>query len=240
MEYAARYENAEFLKGDPSWFMHQVQGVENQECMAFLASCLSYGSRAQFLPKIAFLLDKSEGQPYDWIKSSAFEKEFGKGDKRCFYRLYDNALMRVFFDVFRQMLLEYGSLGAFVEREASDGFSAVAAICRYFGERGVSPVIPKDAQSACKRVCMFLRWMVRSGSPVDLGLWADIIDRRTLIMPLDTHVLTQAYRLGLLRSKTSSMATARRLTEILSEVFPDDPLRGDFALFGYGVNNKNS
>ena len=73
-------------------------------------------------------------------------------------------------------------------------------------------------------------------SHVDLGLWADIIDRRTLIMPLDTHVVQEALRLGLLKSRTASMSTARRLTDAMLEVFPDDPLRGDFALFGLGVD----
>jgi uncharacterized protein (TIGR02757 family) len=84
---------------------------------------------------------------------------------------------------------------------------------------------------------MFLRWMVRDGSPVDLGLWSDRIDRRTLVMPLDTHVVRQAVRLGLLPSPCASMAAARRLSSALAQVFPEDPLRGDFALFGYGVNH---
>jgi uncharacterized protein (TIGR02757 family) len=84
---------------------------------------------------------------------------------------------------------------------------------------------------------MFLRWMVRDNSPVDLGLWADIIDKRTLIMPLDTHVMQEANRLGLLESKTASMSTALKLTEKLRSVFPDDPLKGDFALFGIGVSS---
>ena len=79
--------------------------------------------------------------------------------------------------------------------------------------------------------------MVRSGSPVDLGLWSDTIDRRTLVMPLDTHVIHQAVRLGLLSGTSASMSVARRLTASFAEVFPDDPLRGDFALFGYGVNH---
>ena len=95
--------------------------------------------------------------------------------------------------------------------------------------------MPKNTQSACKRVCMFLRWMVRDNSPVDLGLWADFIDRRTLIMPLDTHVLAEAMRLGLLNSRNATMSTAIKLTESLAKIFPDDPLHGDFALFGYGV-----
>ena len=88
---------------------------------------------------------------------------------------------------------------------------------------------------------MFLRWMVRDNSPVDLGLWSGLIDKRSLIMPLDTHVLTEASRLGLLSIRASApsatMSAARRLTATLATVFPDDPLKGDFALFGYGVNH---
>ena len=79
--------------------------------------------------------------------------------------------------------------------------------------------------------------MVRDNSPVDLGLWTRFIDKRTLIMPLDTHVMQEAARLGLLDSKTASMNTALKLTSRMLEVFPDDPLKGDFALFGYGVNH---
>ena len=84
---------------------------------------------------------------------------------------------------------------------------------------------------------MFLRWMVRKESPVDLGLWNDIIDHRTLIMPLDTHVIQEANRLGLIKTKSTSMKVACELTEKLRKIFPEDPLKGDFALFGYGINN---
>mgnify|MGYP000202145291 FL=1 len=84
---------------------------------------------------------------------------------------------------------------------------------------------------------MFLRWMVRNSSPVDLGLWSDIIDKRTLIMPMDVHVIQEACRLGLMSSKSTSMKSAQKLTNLMLEIFPDDPLKGDFALFGYGVNH---
>ena len=84
---------------------------------------------------------------------------------------------------------------------------------------------------------MFLRWMVRSDSPVDLGLWSEIIDKRTLIMPLDTHVIQEANRLGLITTKSTSMKAANKLTAIMLDIFPEDPLKGDFALFGYGVNH---
>ena len=81
-----------------------------------------------------------------------------------------------------------------------------------------------------------MRWMVRSSSPVDLGLWADFIAKDSLVMPLDVHVLHESKRLGLMESSTASMAAAIRLTETMRQIFPGDPLKGDFALFGYGVN----
>ena len=234
--YAQRYETEAFLTGDPSWLMHQVTGDANRETMAFLASCLSYGSRSQFMPKIQQLLDSAAGEPYEGVRSGSFRQLFAADDHRCFYRLYSCATMHHFLAAYAQMLVEHGTLGDYVRRNADDGLGAVQAICQYFGSHGISTVVPKDAQSACKRVCMFLRWMVRTNSPVDLGLWSDFIDRRTLIMPLDTHVVSQSVRLGLLNSRCASMHAAIRLTQSLAAIFPDDPLRGDFALFGYGVN----
>ena len=237
--YADLYETPEFLEGDPSWFMHQVHGAGNREATAFLASCLSFGSRSQFMPKIQGIVDLAGGDVESWVGEGRFTRTFARGSQRCFYRFFTYGHMRAFLDGYRRLIDRYGSLGAYVRKEAAgDGYGAVAAICRRFGRCCDVPVVPADHKSACKRVCMFLRWMVRGGSPVDLGLWADAIDRRTLVMPLDTHVLHQAVRLGLLAGSCASMSAARRLTATLAQVFPDDPLRGDFALFGYGVNHK--
>ncbi len=256
-EYAERYETAAFLDGDPSWFMHQVSGAANQEAMAFVASVLSYGSRKQFLPKIQQILDNSRGEVHQWVLSADYERMFRASDSSCFYRLYTHSTMNGFLAAYRQLLADYGTLGNYVRQFSPTpithhptpipqhpspnthhptGLSAIASICSYFSAHGVSVVVPKDTQSACKRVAMFLRWMVRSGSPVDLGLWAGFIDRRTLIMPLDTHVVSESVRLGLMHCKTASMSAARQLTQSLATVFPDDPLKGDFALFGYGVD----
>lgn len=238
IRYARQYETARFLEGDPSWWMHQVEGCRNQEAMAFIASCLSYGSRQQFMKKIEMIFSWSKGQVDEWVRLGAFGEQFRSDDTSCFYRLYTHATMHRFLCAYRQLLLEHGTLGDYVRRNASTGLEAVAAICGWFARHGVSVVVPKDTQSACKRVCMFLRWMCRTDSPVDLGLWAGFIDRRTLIMPMDTHVLQQSVRLGLLSSKTASMSTACRLTASLADIFPEDPLKGDFALFGYGVNQQ--
>ena len=98
-----------------------------------------------------------------------------------------------------------------------------------------SAIVPKGKNSANKRSYLFLRWMVRKNSPVDLGLW-DWYPQEKLLIPLDTHVLQESVSLGLLPSgSNASRKTARLLTEKLSAVFPGDPVKGDFALFGLGV-----
>lgn len=237
IQYAEKYETADFINGDPSWFMHQVSGAKNQEAMAFIAASLSYGSRQQFMKKIQLILDWAQGDVDGWVREGRYADHLHQGDKSCFYRLYTCDTMYRFLSTYQQLLNEYGTLGDYVRGEANDTLGAVDAICLYFGSRGISVIIPKDTTSACKRVCMFLRWMVRTNSPVDLGLWADFIDRRSLIIPLDTHVLQQSERLGLITSKTASMTAARKLSAVLATIFPDDPLKGDFALFGHGVNS---
>lgn len=236
--YAARYESAEFLKDDPSWFMHQVDEPLNQETVAFVASCLSFGSRPQFMPRIQWLLDSAGYDLYGWLLSGGFERDFHAGSSKCFYRFYNYGSMYLFFRRLSKLLRQYGSIGKYVH-SASDGsgIDAARCICRWFAEEESGHLVPADTKSACKRICMFLRWMGRNGSPVDLGLWAHFIRRRELIMPLDTHVLQQSVRLGLLNSRTATMSTAIKLTDTLAEAFPDDPLKGDFALFGYGINH---
>lgn len=232
---AAEYETAAFLLSDPSRFMHCVNGSRNQETTAFVAAALSYGSRRQFMPKIQSLLDAAHGNLYDYVLTGSFAADIADSP-RCFYRLHSCHDMLVMLRRLQRALTDYGSLQQLiVSSNAHDGLSAVRAVTAFFS--GTTTIIPKDTSSACKRLCMFLRWMVRDGSPVDLGLWAPVIDRRTLIMPLDTHVMQQARRLQLLNSSSTTMAAAQRLTATMAEVFPDDPLKGDFALFGYGVSN---
>jgi uncharacterized protein (TIGR02757 family) len=183
-----------------------------------------------------------------WLTSGQFRKDI-PDDEGCYYRLYTNHTMRQFLEALTTMVKEYGTMKAYIETELNKippypsrrAIDAIKAIVWWFQIKVNVPVpvnvsvIPKDCTSSCKRICMFLRWMVRDNSPVDLGLWTDIIDKRTLIMPLDTHVMQEANRLGLISTKTTSMSTAIRLTEKLRETFPDDPLKGDFALFGLGT-----
>ena len=242
---ANKYETLSFLNGDPSWFMHQVIGKRNQETIAFIASCLSYGSRQVFLPRIQNLLDCSRSEPYEWIRTGRYTLDI-PNDDQCFYRLYTNTMMHHLFHALQTMYEEYGDMENYIrcyaklnkEKPQTDAIIAIEAICDYFLKHEAIGIVPKNTKSSCKRVCMFLRWMVRTDSPVDLGIWSDLIDQRSLIIPLDTHVIQQSFQLGLITSKTASMLVARKLTDKLLEIFPNDPLKADFALFGYGVNQK--
>ena len=242
---ANKYETSSFPNGDPSWFMHQVIGKKNQETIAFIASCLSYGSRQVFLPRIQYLLDCSRSEPYEWIRTGRYTLDI-PNDDQCFYRLYTNTMMHDLFHALQTMYEEYGDMENYIrcyaklnkEKPQTDAIIAIEAICDYFLKHEAIGIVPKSTTSSCKRVCMFLRWMVRTDSPVDLGIWSDLIDQRSLIIPLDTHVIQQSLQLGLITSKTASMSVARKLTDKLLEIFPNDPLKADFALFGYGVNQK--
>jgi len=235
---ASRYETASFLDGDPSFFMHQVSGGKNAEATAFVASALSFGSRSVFMEKVRQIFGFAGGDIDGYVRRGRYANDFRPGDKTNFYRFFSRGDMNSFFREYSSVMSEFGTLGAFVkDRCCGNALEAVKAICsRFAGKSG--GLIPADSKSACKRLCMFLRWMVRGGSPVDLGLWEDFIDRSTLVIPLDTHVATEAGRLGLLKCSSASMSAALKLTAALAEVFPGDPCRGDFALFGLGVDRS--
>ena len=123
---------------------------------------------------------------------------------------------------------------------SAESFSPSSALLRVIADafphcRAVS----RNAGSAHKRMNMFLRWMVRTGSPVDAGLWT-WFSPADLLIPLDTHVLRQAKNFGLISERSAATEkTARELTDVLKQIWPDDPCRGDFALFGPGVSGEN-
>ena len=114
----------------------------------------------------------------------------------------------------------------------------------YFYSRAKNPnalgfkfMIP-DARkgSAMKRMCMYLRWMVRKGE-VDFGIW-DFMPASNLLIPLDTHVARISRQMGLLKRNANDFKSVVELTEKLKQFDPIDPIRYDFAIFGYGVNNN--
>lgn len=231
IKLADQYETKEFIKDDPIRFPHEVAnrggGRQDIEISAIISSWLAYGSREQFCLCL-YVLHKIMGyNPFDYLKSQIWrifkdrnETMYGFFTYHDFYALMDRLETLYSKDAFsftdklsKRHPLDY-LIGCFHDIK---GF-------------------PIDEKSACKCLNMLLRWMVRKESPVDLGLWD--IDPAKLIIPVDTHVHRMALELGLTQRKQADMKTALEITDALREIWQNDPAKGEFALFGYGVKNK--
>lgn len=249
---ARKYEIACFAEGDPSCFLRRYPAPRDAEIAAFIAAMVAFGRRDQILEKLNFIfksIDRAGNGPAEWILSRKFRKDFPDSAEK-FYRFYSYADMRTFFEELRAVLASSGSLGAhFKTLYATRGTSPEPANERLrlagliSGAFSKSRIVSKGKGAACKRIHLFLRWMVRTDSPVDLGLWT-WANPRDLLIPLDTHVLAEASRLGLFGKehikKPVTAGTAKNalaLTDALLGIFPGDPCKGDFALFGLGVDN---
>ena len=260
------YEVSSFCDEDPSQFLRWYQPVAGRgtvadvEVASFIAAMLAFGNRKQFIPKIRQILetsDRSLGSVTEWLKAGTYKKDFPSGSAK-FYRFYSYDDMQIFFGELAGILKKAGSLGEFFRTKMEEGGDTGGSPVREGSERprsGLkrggdfpllyeiisqafpeSAIVPKGRTSANKRIHMFMRWMVRRNSPVDLGFW-DWADPASLLIPLDVHVMQEAAKLGLIpEGATASRKTAELLTSALAEVFPGDPCRGDFALFGLGVD----
>lgn len=239
--WAEQYETADFINADPVQIPHRYDSRVNIEISAFVTAWIAWGNRKQII-KNADFIDREifKGEPYHYIVGNMVERgnrpewEQYKGSTDCLYRTFT---FGDFHDLCARLYDVYTSAenmeAAIKKAHETNGETALATLQSLFGS--VNGIPDFETQSACKRVCLFLRWMCRKGSPVDFGLW-DVCDPRNLIIPLDTHVHKQAIRLGLTKRRTPDLRTAIEITDRFAEVFPDDPAKGDFSLFGYGVN----
>ncbi len=255
---ADKFETSAFLEKDPSQFMHRYRTPEEQELAGFIAANLAFGRREQILSHVDFILKQADRPLHEWIAGGFWQNVFPDSN-RSFYRMYSFHTMRLFFSALQSILQEYNSLGTCV----SDALHKARDSTGFCGQKApdgtpyLSPVIaslfpvectlvPRTATTCAKRIQMFLRWMVRDNSPVDLGLWGFWYDKKNLLMPLDTHVMQEAAKLGMLPKTKSgkipapTFKTAIKLTAEMAAVFPSDPCKGDFALFGAGIQSSEA
>ena len=229
---AQKYETPAFLKDDPAQFMHRFDKPRDQEAAAFIAANMAFGRRDQILSHVEAILAQADGSPADWIESGGYRAFFRQGTK-SFYRMYTHDDFLLFFDALKDVLQTEDTIGQLVKQKYSGGFLHETLISLFPKD---CTLIPHSRTSAAKRLNMLSRWMVRGSSPVDLGLW-NWFPKDRLLIPLDTHVMQEARRLGLLKSKTASLKAAVELTGLMRDVFPDDPVKADFALFAIGVDS---
>lgn len=248
---ADKYENEDFPNADPSqflrWYDKDRDGIAAVESASFIAAMLAFGNRKLFIPKIKEILTLADnfkgGQTpssfISWLLEDA--PSFPSGSQK-FYRFYSYDDMHCLFQELAQIIRQFGSLGEALRCKYQEGTeSSISSISLADSLSALFPkssIVPKGKTSANKRIYMFLRWMIRKNSPVDLGLWT-WANPSALLIPLDVHVMQEAIGLGLLPENASaSRKTARALTSAMEEVFPGDPARADFALFGLGVDDK--
>lgn len=227
---ADKYECPSFIEGDPIRFPHRYVKARDIEVSAFISAWMAYGSRKVFLEVLERLhrIMDGAGGPYRFVVSGSWRSLKNEG---CLYRFYKwadfIALCRRLADVYSR----FESLEElFVPGEPLD--NGVVRLCGEF--EGVNGIPVAGSTSANKRLYMFLRWMVRKGSPVDFGIW-NRVSPAQLLVPVDTHVYTVARSLGLTSRRSTDLKTSIEITGKMIEIWPEDPARGDFALYGSQV-----
>lgn len=225
-EWACNYHSASFIESDPVQFPHRYVLKQDIEISGLLTAILSFGNRRQILKK-ADQLDEMMGHaPLRYVLSECWKEDFREGDRCSFYRMLSYAEFRIYFEKLYSVYVSGRSLeDVLLEYDGTP----MQRLCAFLGVTDRSPQ---------KKLNMFLRWMIRTGSEVDFGIWKKM-SPADLLIPLDTHVCRMAYRLGLTDRQTFSLGNARRITGALEEIFPGDPCLGDFALFGYGVSHPD-
>ena len=226
LDWADTYQVASFIETDPVQFPHRFTRKQDIEISGLLTALMSFGNRKQILQKVEKLHELMGASPYAYVRSGKWRIDFAEDDHRSFYRMLSYVGMRRYFDVLYNVYSSFESMEDALL--AQSGCNPFERLCN---------LLEVSSKSPQKKLNMFLRWMIRRDSPVDFGLWYRF-SPADLLIPLDTHVCRVAYMLHLTDSSAFTLKNVRIITVSLSEVFPGDPCKGDFALFGYGVTHK--
>ncbi len=239
----ARFEQPAFIQDDPIAIPHGFDDPRDQEVIGLFAALLAWGRRRTVLAKMEDLCERMRYRPYRFVRDfdAARDAPRLEGFKhRTFQPLDARWLTGNLSALLRRHETVENLFAAHLPAESShvgpalQGFSeAVMGASAQTPARLQKHLARPAAGSACKRLCMYLRWMVRPG-PVDLGLWTRIRPDQ-LVLPLDVHAGRQARALGLLARRADDWRAALELTARCRLLRADDPARYDFAFFGVGA-----
>jgi uncharacterized protein (TIGR02757 family) len=231
-DFARRFNNNEFIISDPVQFPHRYQSKTDIEISAFVAAWMAYGNRKAFIKVLETIHNEFNSSPVSYIMNKGYLHH--RDNASPLYRFYKRNDFYCLCNVLNDIYSKNANMEDDVRKYVKDiNFQSVLL---YFCERfSLVNGIPQNTLSACKRLCMLLRWLVRKDGIVDLGIW-NILTPKDLIIPVDTHVYQTARSLGITDRKSVDMRTAVEITNFLVKIFPDDPVLGDFSLYGAGVN----
>lgn len=222
--WAHEYNDPKYFLEDPiafpTAFMRRYEAGDavqaDVEISALLAAHLAWGRRAMIVRDCERMFDEMSWKPYDYVMNGEYRDES--------VSLHRTIKWSEFASICERLRKLYSA------RESLEGMTDMEIRCSVFGQK-------EDRKAPNKKINMMRRWMVRDDGKVDLGLWK-ASDKKALILPLDVHVYDQASALGLTSRRQKDIVTAKEITDAFKEIWPEDPCMGDFALFGYGVNNK--
>jgi uncharacterized protein (TIGR02757 family) len=237
-------DRASRLASDPLGLVHELSREDDREIVGLLAATLAFGNVVAIRRSIGRVLAILGERPTEMLARTP-ERALTRRLEGFVHRVYrgpDVARMLARATVLRE---KHGSLGRAFARHLDDDSrdGLVHALAMLADElrgpspsRGLSHLVPDVRKgSATKRLFLYLRWMVRRGDGIDLGLWPDV-SPRLLVIPVDTHVHRIARNLGLTRRPDASLRTALEITSGLARLDPSDPVRYDFALCHLGVS----
>lgn len=242
------FNNPSFIKDDPVYIPHLFTKKQDIEIAGFFASIFAWGIRKTIINKSKLLLQLMDNSPYDFCLHHS-EEDLKKAEKFC-HRTFNDTDLLYFISFFKFHYSKHNSLEAafFNNKTMQQPINAVENALNYFYQyffslenvpaRTKKHIASPQKNSTCKRLNMYLRWMVRNDDKgVDFGIWKKISPSQ-LICPVDLHVARVAKHFNLIKSKQVDWQSAIELTQALKKFDKKDPVKYDFALFGLGIIEK--
>jgi uncharacterized protein (TIGR02757 family) len=236
-------EKPDYIPNDPVQFLHAFSGKKDIEIAGFFAATMAWGRRDIVIAKVEELLSRFGYRPYEYIMSYK-QPDFTdlKGFKHRTFKPID---IHGLISGLKAIYTQYEDFEAFWEhcyalsKEKDRHFLAVFRehffmLSTDAAVRTRKHISDAEKGSTCKRLYMYLRWMVRKNSPIDLGIWT-FISPSELQVPFDVHVARQSRKYGLITRKSNDLITVNELTDTLRLMNPNDPAIYDYALFGIGA-----
>lgn len=242
------YNRTSFIAKDPIFIPHAYTRLEDIEIAAFFAAIFAWGNRTTIINKSKELLERMDNAPYEFCirhQPKDLKKLLGFA-----HRTFNDTDLLYTIAFFKKHYTHQKSLESAFFKNQKTGrtiqsveeglthFHEYFFLSEYAPERTRKHIAHPKAGSTCKRLNMFLRWMVRKDRHgVDFGIWS-AISPSNLIIPIDVHVARVARSMGILKRKQTDWQAALELTNYLRTLDPKDPVKYDFALFSLGVIEK--
>ena len=238
-----QYNNPKFIESDPIQIPHRFTRKEDIEISSLLTATIAWGNRKMIIKNADWMMRLIDNSPYDFVVNHK-ESDLNILDGFV-HRTFNSVDFTYFIKSLKNIYTEHGGLESIFIKNAT-GSSLQPAIHEFkkiFFSIDHQPRTQKHVGdpykgSACKRLNMMLRWLIRSDNAgVDFGIWNNI-STSILSCPLDVHSGTVARKLGLLTRKQNDAKALTELDNNLRALDQDDPVKYDFALFGLGVFEK--